>query len=145
MAHSWQATMSLTHTVAGLQSMLQLRTPAHAADATLNKLHCAIMHFNQRLFAERLSVRDIIMCTTAVIVSGHMLVIVFIRMFVCVYACMSVHYVSMINIRLFCIVGVLPSMWHSASAVVVRWRTWSARSTEDNDWLGNEPKGIEDD
>ena len=136
MAHSWRATMSLTHTVAGLQSMLQLRT--HAADATLNKLHCALMHFNQRLFAECLSVRHIIMRTTAVIVSGHACIYVY--MCACMYACMSVHYVFMINIQLIRIVGVLPSLWHSASAVVVRWRAWSAQRTEDNDWLGNKPQ-----
>ena len=45
----------------------------------------------------------------------------------------------MINIR---IVYVLPSMWRSASAVIVGWRT---RRAGDDDWLGNEPRGIEDD
>jgi len=30
----------------------------------------------------------------------------------------------------------------SAAVVIVRWRTWG---TEDNDWLGNELRGTEDD
>ena len=45
------------------------------------------------------------------------------------YVCMSVTFYDQYTI-------------FSASAVVVRWRTQRA---EDDDWLGNEPRGIEDD
>ena len=64
--------------------------------------------------------------------------------YVCMYVCMSVRYGYMIWVYELHTVQEPPSTLCSASAamVVVRWRT---RETEDDDWLGNELRGREDD
>ena len=65
----------------------------------------------------------------------------YLRMYVFMYVCLSVMFYNLNNYTSIHIVHVLPSSWRSVSAVVVRWRT---QRTEDDDWLGNKPRGIED-
>ena len=58
-------------------------------------------------------------------------------MYVC--TCMSVLYVQQSIHKLLCS---FLSTWRSASVVVARDGGLTARRTEDDDWLGNEPRGI---
>ena len=83
------------------------------------------------------------MHTQEVLVSGR--ACMYVCIYVCMYVCMSVtgirfEYTSYIWFTNFLARSAL--RFTSAATVVVRWRT---QGTEDDDWLGSELRGTEDD